>query len=126
MTYLFQSFEKIFKAILDEFKIHESILISFANEIDGVFKNLQNKSFQNIKQKLNELSMKLSHAICKTINMTEVELSNIREDVNLAKKQFYTKMDELKETAMKDAKFFEKNFSALTHASVNKEKSAPG
>ena len=58
--------------------------------------------------------------------MTEVELSNIREDVKLAKKQFYTKMDELKESAMKDAKFFEKNFSALTHASVEKQKLAPG
>ena len=70
--------------------------------------------------------MKLSQSIGKTINMTEVELSNIREDVKLAKKQFYTKMDELKESAMKDAKFFEKNFSALTHASVEKQKLAPG
>ena len=123
---MFQSFKDVFKAILDKLKIHESILISFSNEIDGAFKNLQNKSLQNIKCKVNELSMKLSQSIGKTINMTEVELSNIREDVKLAKKQFYTKMDELKESAMKDAKFFEKNFSALTHASVEKQKLAPG
>ena len=123
---MFQSFKDVFKAILDQLKIHESILISFSNEINGAFKNLQNKSLQNIKCKVNELSLKLSQSIGKTINMTEVELSNIREDVQLAKKQFYTKMDELKESAMKDAKFFEKNFSALTHASVEKQKLAPG
>ena len=70
--------------------------------------------------------MKLSQSICKTVKMTEEEISHIREDVNLAKKQFYTKMDQLKESAMKDAKFFEKNFSALTHASIEKQKSAPG
>ena len=123
---MFQSFKVVFKAILDKLKIHESILISFSNEIDGAFKNLQNKSLQNIKCKVNELSMKLSQSIGKTINMTEAELSIIREDVKLAKKQFYTKMDELKESALKDAKFFEKNFSALTHASVEKQKLAPG
>ena len=123
---LFQSFEDISKAILDKFKIHESILISFANEINGAFETLQNKSLQSIKFKINELSMKLSQSISKTINMTEKEISHIREDVKLAKKQFYTKMDELKESAMKDAKFFEKNFSALTHASTKKQKSAPG
>ena len=123
---MFQSFKDVFKAILDKLKTHESILVSFSNEIDGAFKNLQNKSLQNIKCKVNELSMKLSQSIGKTINMTEAELSNIREDVKLAKKQFYTKMDELKESAMKDAKFFEKNFSALTHASVEKQKLAPG
>ena len=92
---MFQSFKDVFKAILDKLEIHETIMTSFANEIDGAFKNLQNKSLDNMKCKVNELSMKLSQSIVKTINMTEAELSNIREDVKLAKKQFYTKMDEI-------------------------------
>jgi hypothetical protein len=94
--------------------------------MNGVFKNLQTKSLQSIKFKINELSLKLSQSISKTINMTEKEISHIKEDVNLAKKKFYTKMDEDIESAMKDAKVFEENFSALTHASLEKQQSAPG
>ena len=90
-------------------------------------KDKVNKStLGEISKEITELSNVFPRVIKKTVDMVEAELTEFKEDISAAKRQFQTHLERIKEDAMRSDADFEQRFPALTHASPEKKKEVPG
>ena len=90
-------------------------------KVDESFKKVSERNEQG-KSTLRAIS----EVIVEEIDTIKKEVARDRETMELAKKQFQTKMDKIQEESLKSDKSFEENFSSLFHASKEKMKKAAG
>jgi len=96
-------------------------LICASNTLDTMFKNIENN-----KSRINEEINSKPKLVENILTLCQDQIKDINSSLEKAKKQFQTKMDMIKENAMKSDKCFEENFSSLSHATEDKKEAAPG
>ena len=122
----------ILETVEENLKDHQVTNVEYVNltqksldRISTVIQHIHARSVQDQAVTIGILRTR-PEVVRSILDIFQDQISQLEKTLNIAKEQFQSKMDKIKEESLKSDTSFLKNFPSLSHPSIDKNKNSPG